>query len=96
MSYTARETVLAFAARKASYREEARLKAVQAAREKVTAMATQLGQSIGKSWEVAEQADADASEHTFGLRYKLLQQQATVAGGEVAIRALVRLSFLLE
>ena len=83
------------------YREEARLKAVQAAREKATAMAAQLGQSIGKPWEVTEQADADANELmtanvTLGLRYRLPQQEATVAGGEVSIRALVRISFLLE
>ena len=43
------------------YREEARLKAVQAARDKAVAMAAQLGQKIGKPWEVAEGEDFDGS-----------------------------------
>src|SRR5262245_58578255 len=83
------------------YREGARLKAVQAAREKATAMAAQLGQSIGKPWDVTEQADADAGEpmtanSIFGFPHKQPQEEATVAGGEVTIRAIVRVSFLLE
>ena len=64
-------------------------------------MAAQLGQSIGKPWDVTEQADADASElmtanSILGLSYRLPALEATVAGGEVTIRAIVRASFLLE
>lgn len=82
------------------YREEARLKAVQIAREKAVAMAGQLGQTVGKPWEVTEQSDLDAQDVTANLnmRYKMpmQQEQSTLAGGEVTIRALVRVSFQLE
>jgi uncharacterized protein YggE len=83
------------------YKEEARLKAVQAAREKAVAMAGQLGQTVGKPWEITENPDIDAQEVSanFNMHYKMapmLQEQSTVAGGEVTIRALVRVSFQLE
>jgi len=73
---------------------------VRAAREKARAMAAELGQTIGKPWEVTEQPDIDAQDVTanFGMRYKMpmQQEQSTVAGGEVTVRALVRVSFQLE
>lgn len=85
------------------YREEARLKAVQAAREKAKAIAAELGQTIGKPWEVTEEPDTDAQDVTANLymHYQMpmqpmQQEQSTVAGGEVTIRALVRISFQLE
>ena len=83
------------------HREEARLKAVQAAREKATAMAALLSQRIGKPWDVTEQADADARElmtanSILGLSYKLPPLEATLAGGDLTIHAIVRVSFLLE
>jgi uncharacterized protein YggE len=89
-----------FVADPKKYREEARLQAVRVAREKAKAMAEELGQTIGKPWEVIEQSDFDAQDMTanFGMRYKMPMQEAqsTVAGGEVTIRALVRVSFQLE
>jgi uncharacterized protein YggE len=89
-----------FVADPKKYREEARLQAVRAAREKAKAMAAELGQTIGKPWEVTEQPDIDAQDATanFNFRYKMpmQQEQSTVAGGEVTIRALVRVSFQLE
>ena len=89
-----------FVADPKKYREEARLQAVRVAREKAKAMAAELGQTIGKPWEVIEQSDFDAQDMTanFGMRYKMPMQEAqsTVAGGEVTIRALVRVSFQLE
>jgi uncharacterized protein YggE len=74
---------------------------VRVAREKAKAMAVELGQTIGKPWEVIEQSDFDAQDMTAnfgGMRYKMPMQEAqsTVAGGEVTIRALVRVSFQLE
>jgi len=86
------------------YREEARLKAVQAARDKAVAMAAQLGQTVGKPWEVTEAADTDygylptTANFTAGLfgRASPQQEQSTLAGGEVTIRAIVRISFQLE
>jgi len=63
-------------------------------------MAGQLGQTVGKPWEVTEQTDLDAQDVTANLnmRYKMpmQQEQSTLAGGEVTIRALVRVSFQLE
>jgi uncharacterized protein len=89
-----------FVADPKKYKEEARLKAVQVAREKAVAMAGQLGQTVGKPWEVTEEPDIDAQEVSanFNMRYKMpmQQEQSTVAGGEVTIRALVRVSFQLE
>jgi uncharacterized protein YggE len=84
------------------YREEARLKAVRAAREKATAMAAELGQTIGKPWEVTEATDfetpyltANSLSAGFG-KLSVEQAEPTIAGGEVAIRASVRVSFQLE
>ena len=83
------------------YKEEARLKAVQAARDKAVAMAAQLGQKVGKPWEVTEGADIESRDLNMSFavtRYKMPMQEggATVAGGEVTIREFVRVSFQLE
>jgi len=89
-----------FVADPKKYREEARLKAVQAAREKAVAMAAQLGQTVGKPWEVTEGIDANDATANFlsSVQYKFAmpQQEPTVAGGEVTIRAFIRVSFQLE
>jgi len=87
------------------YNDEARLKAIKAAREKATAMATELGQSVGKPWEVTEtEYDTTALSANFGANfYKnafmskvAVQTESPIAGGEVTINALVRVSFQLE
>jgi len=81
------------------YREEVRLKGIQAAREKAKAMAAELSQTIGKPWEITEGTDFDAQYVTanFSIPRKGMQEdEATVAGGEVTIRALARISFQLE
>ncbi len=84
------------------YKEEARLKAIQAARDKAVAMAGQLGQTIGKPWEVTEEPDIysrDKMTSPVNGRFAVLPAQLeipTVAGGEVVIRADVRVSFQLE
>lgn len=84
------------------YREDARLKAVRAARGKATTIAAELGQSLGKPWELTEEADADTTAYlngnfqqraTFGMSE---QEASTIAGGEVTIRSTVRVSFQLE
>jgi uncharacterized protein YggE len=90
-----------FVADPKKYKEEARLKAIQAAREKAVAMAGQLGQTVGKPWEVIEDPDINAQDVTanFNMHYKMApmqQEQSTVAGGEVTIRTLVRVSFQLD
>lgn len=82
------------------YREEARLQAVRAAREKAKAMAAELGQTIGKPWEVTEESDIESQDMTANLsvhyQMPMQQEEPTVAGGEVTIRALARVSFQLE
>jgi uncharacterized protein YggE len=84
------------------FREEARLKAIRAAREKAAAMAAELGQTIGKPWEVTEDTDVDApflTANSLSVNYgkmALEQEEPTIAGGEVTIRASVRVSFQLE
>ncbi len=83
------------------YREEARLKAVRTAREKAMTMAAGLGQTVGKPWEVTEEADSDFTylaantQTTYQMRLPM-QAAPSLAGGEVAIRASVRVSFQLE
>jgi uncharacterized protein YggE len=74
---------------------------VRAAREKAKAMATELGQTIGKPWEVSEEPGFDSQAVTVNdsyIRYQMpmQQEQSTLAGGEVTIRSLVRVSFQLE
>ena len=55
------------------YREEARLKAVKAAREKAITMAAELGQAVGKAWEVREAADYDAEAYLTANTRQYLQ-----------------------
>jgi uncharacterized protein YggE len=91
----------------AKYRAEARLKAIRIAREKASAMAAQLGQTVGKPWEISEEGDssgllgfnprANANfAYNSGDKAGAGTDESTVAPGEVAIRASVRVSFQLE
>ena len=83
------------------YRDEARQKAIRAAREKVTAMAAELGQSIGKPWTITENS-ANAKYYlanantSFGYGGSQTAEESSVAPGEVSIRASVNVSFELE
>jgi uncharacterized protein YggE len=83
------------------YRDEARAKAIRAAREKAVAMAAELGQSIGKPWDISEDSgngafvQANSSYGFFGNR-AAANDESTVAPGEVSMRASVRVSFQLE
>jgi len=84
------------------YKDEARAKAIRAAREKAVAMAAELGQTIGKPWEISEAtADAALAVQTNGYAYfgnteAAANEESTVAPGEVSMRASVRVSFQLE
>lgn len=85
------------------YKDEARTKALQAAKEKAVAMAAELGQTIGKPWEISEQ-DSDSSypgilANSISNNYdydRARPQESTVAPGQVTISASVRVSFQLE
>jgi uncharacterized protein YggE len=82
------------------FREEVRVKAVRAAREKAVAMAAELGQTVGKPWEVSEVTDSDtAYRANLMLAYSGAvgpEGESALPSGEVTIRASVRVSFQLE
>lgn len=84
------------------YREDARLKAVRAAREKAKTMAAELGQSLGKPWEVTEEATPERAAYLNAYVQQRSsaampeEEVSTIAGGQLTIRAMVRVSFQLE
>ena len=91
------------------YKDEARAKAIRAAREKALAMAGELGQTIGKPWDISEEGFnglfAQTNRSLYANNYVQASsyandgsptEQSTVAPGEVSIRASVRVSFQLE
>ena len=82
------------------YREEARAKAVRAAREKAVAMAAELGQTIGKPWEITENTGEDGMFPNAVTRFDLSKEarasESTIAPGEISISASIKVSFLLE
>jgi len=90
------------------YKDEARAKAIRAAREKAVAMAAELGLTIGKPWEISEEgfnglfaqtsiyANRSVQASSDAYDRSLSTDESTVAPGEVSIRASVRVSFQLE
>jgi uncharacterized protein YggE len=82
------------------YRDEARLQAVRAAKEKATAMAGELGQTLGKPWEINE----ESSRPSYGVNAnysganvpRMDEGDSTIAPGQVTIRAQVTVSFELQ
>jgi uncharacterized protein YggE len=83
------------------YRDEARSKAIRAAREKAAAMASELGQSIGKPWKIEEQEEHYPSAMQASINYARVVPstdagESALASGQVLIRASVRVSFQLE
>jgi len=85
------------------FKDEARVKAIRAAREKATAMAAELGQTIGKPWDISEDTfsgvlvQANRSvQASYSYDRAPAAEESTVAPGEVSIRASVRVSFQLE
>jgi uncharacterized protein YggE len=82
------------------YKDEARLRAIRAAKEKANAMATELGQTIGKPWEINEQAEPPSypyqNAQVMAGGGGANEPQSTVAPGQLAIRASIRVSFQLE
>jgi len=83
------------------YQAEIRLKAIRAAREKATAKAAELGQKIGKPWEISDEsysggAPANTSNNYYGNDSGVHLAGATIAPGEETISPSVRVSFQLE
>jgi uncharacterized protein YggE len=82
------------------YKDEARLQAVRAAKEKATAMAKELGQTVGKPWEIWEQTGRNAYQamaNSSGYNSPSFEAEGTtVVPGQVTIKASVVVSFQLE
>lgn len=83
------------------YREEARVRAIRAARDKAVVMAAELGQTVGKPWEISEGFNDNGMLFSANAvsRYNTapaVQEDSTVAPGMVTIRAWIRVSFLLD
>lgn len=83
-------------------REEARAKALRAAKEKAVAMAAELGQTVGKPWEISEEDSGWRGSNltanaSFGMpSHQVADSDSTVAPGQVTIRVSVNVSFQLE
>lgn len=87
---------------------EARSQAIAAAKEKATAMAKELGQAVGKPWDISEEGDYSDRLNFAALsggvngRYAYNSGgsggggDSTVAPGQVTVRASIRVSFQLE
>lgn len=86
------------------YKDEARAKAIRAAREKAVAMAAELGQTVGKPWSISENSESEMLNGMYqanasgggGGGLAPTSEEPTVAPGQVTIRAYVSVSFLLE
>lgn len=82
------------------YRDEARLQAVRAAKQKATAMATELSQSIGKPWEITEESGFETTRFTQNVRTRYQEASewagSTISAGQIMVRASLRVSFELQ
>ncbi len=81
------------------YKDEARLRAIRAAKEKAVAMAADLGQTVGKPWEISEESEWNAYQYAANgssLERTGNADEATIAPGHLTIRASVKVSFQLE
>jgi uncharacterized protein len=81
------------------YRDEARSKAIRAAKEKAAAMAAGLGQTVGKPWDISEESGWNSYQYaanSFSNDKTRDADESTVAPGELTIRASVKVSFQLE
>jgi uncharacterized protein len=86
------------------YRDEARSKAIRAAKEKAVAMATELGQTVGKPWEISEEGGSGMlnvvtrgnANYASDRDKRSVTEESTVAPGQVTINASVSVSFQLE
>ena len=82
------------------YKDEARSNAIRAAKEKATALASELGQRIGKAWQISEDSAGatylGANANSYASARIEGQEESTVAPGEVTIRASVNVSFELQ
>lgn len=83
------------------YKDQARALAMKAAQEKASAMAREIGQTIGKAHSIEEQSDsrvfANASSNIRGsVGESYSEAESTIALGRISISARVVVSFELR
>jgi uncharacterized protein YggE len=82
------------------YRDEARSTAIRAAKEKAVAIAADLGQTVGKPWDISEESGWNAYQYTANSfstdKATRDSDESTIAPGQLTIRASVKVSFQLE
>jgi len=81
------------------YRDEARSKAILAAKEKAVAMAGVLGQTLGKPLSISEESGWNSYQfmaNSSAGKSESTGDEATLAPGQTTIRASVTVSFQLE
>jgi uncharacterized protein YggE len=91
------------------YRDEARSKAIRAAREKAVALASELGAKVGKPYSITEGSEHGSSRYSTAINSNIQValasmdreqagdgSSATFAPGTISITANINVSFLLE
>lgn len=83
------------------FKDDARLRAIQAAKEKATVMAAELGQTISKPWDITEENDNPIyayyqNTRVLGGAMEPVPNEPTVAPGQIAIRSSIKVSFQLD
>lgn len=83
------------------YKDQARAMAMRAAQEKATAMAKEIGQTIGKAYSIQEQGQVYGGSanniNTIGFaRGESSSEESTIALGQISITARVVVSFELK
>lgn len=82
------------------FKDDARLRAIHAAKEKATVMA-ELGQTISKPWDITEENDNPIyayyqNTRVLGGAMEPVPNEPTVAPGQIAIRSSIKVSFQLD
>jgi uncharacterized protein YggE len=80
-------------------RDQARAMAIKAAQEKASALAREIGQSIGKAHTIIEQGQerlGNAANNSFGIVGTSSDEEETIALGQISISARVVVSFELK
>ncbi|HEX8473554.1 MAG TPA: SIMPL domain-containing protein [Pyrinomonadaceae bacterium] len=82
------------------YKDEARTRAIRAAREKATALTREIGQSIGRAHSISEENESNpALANNFGTVSSgsfTADEDATIAPGMIRVSARVQVSFILN
>jgi uncharacterized protein YggE len=87
------------------HKDQARAMAMKAAKEKATALAAEIGQTIGKAVSIEEENEerssyANSSSNSNSISYSTESESAdndaTFSAGTITVKALVKVSFLLN